>query len=298
VFGLQLDQLHLSTTFDMHSVGSTLEFDLQALMKIGSKQVILEGQFSTSGGFTFEATLKKLGFSGLSDLFVHFYSTTLAKPSIDLEIGSATINFSKDKGLSLQIHDLRIETHTVSEVDVAISSKGVVLDMSFGDPIKYAFDLHTIELSQATATATFARSAQVSSAVDGTVAQPSSRGTTSIMIKGRLEWEGHILNAGLHLYHSSVTDKLEYTVIALFEDLTFAKLVPEHNWTFLKDFTLPSARLVVASQADAEFGDLDGVPCQVNKGRVHSPLLEIQRLLMRIAKKDSKCVRSSRGLSR
>ena len=269
-WALQLDQLYLSTTFDMHNIGSTLEFDLDAIVEIGSAYVLLQGQFSTSGRFAFEATVKDLGFSGLSDLFVHFYSTTLAKPSIDLVIGSATINVSKDAGLSLQIHDLRIETHTASGVDVTISSKGVVLGVTFGDPITYTIESQTITLSQVTANVTFARSVQAASGADDgtTAAQPTSGGgNTRVMIQGHVVWNGHSLTAGLHLYRSSTTNALEYTVVAQFnENLTFGSLVSELQSTFLKDFTIPSVMLVAASQADAEFGDLDGIPYQINKG--------------------------------
>jgi hypothetical protein len=252
----QLEQLSFSTTFDLHDIKTSLAFDVEAIMDIGASVISLDGQYSLDGNYSLDATFSQLNFSDFSGIFAHFYTEDLVEPSIDFEISSASLEISKDSGFSFDIHELRVEKHVAYDVNVQIGSRGVVLDVTFGDKISYMCGDHPVDINEAHAKISFLS---------------ESGGSTSksmdILISGTLEWESHKMDAGLHLYRSS-DGTLDYTVVAQFSSsgrLVLSHIIPGLEHTFLKDITLQSAGLAIASRSDPQLGAL-GVPCQIDQG--------------------------------
>ncbi|KAJ8064932.1 hypothetical protein OCU04_007236 [Sclerotinia nivalis] len=85
------------------------------------------------------------------------------------------------------------------------------------------------------------------------------------MFGGEVQWEGHDIDVGVHVYQSPEAGKnnLEYTIIASFQTeegadgLPFVRLIAELKGSFLEDVILQGAALVVASREDAELGQMN-----------------------------------------
>ncbi|KAJ7785143.1 hypothetical protein DFH07DRAFT_934976 [Mycena maculata] len=253
---LTLQQVEFSVDFDLDEPFDSLAFDVSAVVALGQSGVMLSGSYFAQGDYALVASFENLSFGGLNNLFEHLHGETLSSPDIDIHIGFATLFISKESGLRLEVHDLRIGEHTACDGVVEIGSNGVVPCASIDSGVLALGEVH---ISKAFAEVKFGR---------------QEKGTkTSVMLGGELQWLDFKFDVGVHIYRAAGSERgLEYTIHGKFanvgtgEGLRFVDLVPELAGTFMEKLTLDGAAIIIASRDDPEFGALSKVRCPIHQG--------------------------------
>ncbi|KZT39494.1 hypothetical protein SISSUDRAFT_1061095 [Sistotremastrum suecicum HHB10207 ss-3] len=260
VKSLTLQEVSLSVELNYEVSNKELTFDISAVIDAGDTSVYLEGSLSTNGDFYLTATADDLGLSGINDLFFHLFGEDLTAPDVDIYIGEATITISKDKGFSLQIHDLQIGEHTSDYASVSFGSKGAVLKASLTDDV---LKFGELQVTKAFAQVSFGRF--------------ETEAKADVLLGGEFEWEGYIFDVGVHVYTSTDgKDTLEYTIYGQFSrtsdgtslssSFPLSTLVSVLKGNPLGDIVIENVALIIASCDDPEFGVLNHSGYPVLKG--------------------------------
>ncbi|KDQ14968.1 hypothetical protein BOTBODRAFT_174474 [Botryobasidium botryosum FD-172 SS1] len=239
---------------------SALTFDVSATMEARETSICFAGPYSTQGDFSLSASLPEPGFSGINNLYWHFFEGALLPPVLDIHIGPTTLTVSKDNGFAAVIHDLRIGGHTACDGPVDFSSNGASLRAPIkGDVLTLGEGLSDpIHISNAYVQVTFVREDQ------GT--------TTDVVFGGTLEWQGFNFDVGVHVYPAPDREKeLAYTVYGKFKtaggaDLPLVALVPLLKGSVVQDVILHDAAIIIASRDNAELGVLSHSGYPIKKG--------------------------------
>lgn len=258
--------MRLETTFDVKDIKSSLSFDVEALMDIGSMIVNLKGQFSLDGSFNLEATVSDFDFDHLSGLFSHFHDTDLVKPDLDIKMGSAVLCISGGSGapsFSLRIQDLTVGDHHAAEADVQFGSGGITFAVKFTDGLHYTYGSTSVDITNASATITFIPNSKSS---DG---KPVQDGKTDILVNGTMNWQNHAdLTVALHLYRCAETGKMEFTILGQFKNtdgVPISTIIPALSGELFREITIQDAGLAIASRADPDPGALQ-IPYSLKQG--------------------------------
>lgn len=178
------------------------------------------------------------------------FGDNLSLPTVDVQIGSATIAIDSKKNLVIALQNVAIDGHTAADASLALSPTGASLRGSLGGDIS----VMGITIKHAYLLLDFHKA--------------GSRNETEVMLGGEVVWEGYTINAGVHIYPSGGEKKgLEYTIygsisgVAMLSDLVHA--VERDNWL---DFAISEVSFVMASKDDPRMCSKIPPKFQVSKG--------------------------------
>ncbi|KAI0761189.1 hypothetical protein BD413DRAFT_617238 [Trametes elegans] len=255
--GIDLEMVQLSAMFPIGSVKS-LDCSIRAGLRADSVSALLTGTFSPGRHYSVSAYVQDLGCEGIVDLFRHYAGAELSLPHhIDLTIGSATVEISKDQGLRIEVDRLVCESFTASDAILSLSSTGIILRA----------DIESVELPGDVGLSLASAHIEVSFEKEG------SGRSTEITLGGRVQLAGLAtlpsITASVHLNKSAAKD-LEWTVYGTFVDLgnttTLGQLFPELRGSFLENFALQDLMFIAASRDDPAPSQKNPQKYKVRKG--------------------------------
>ncbi|KAI0643226.1 hypothetical protein C8Q79DRAFT_915601 [Trametes meyenii] len=263
--GIDLDMVQLSASFPISSI-KELACSVRAHFQAESASALITGSFTIGGGYSLSAYVEDLGCEGIVDLFRHYTGEELSLPShVDVTIGSASIAIEKGAGLYIEVDRLAFDSYEANSAVVQLSSKGVRVRAT-AENLKLPGDIGI-------------------SLVDGYMevsfeTQGSGR-STDVALGGKVQLNGFSsipsIQAGVHLYKSSSTPALEWTVYGSFTDLgnttTLGNLFPGLKKSFLQDFALQDLMFVAASSDDPALSHFNPLKYPIKKGVQFSALL-------------------------
>ncbi|CCO30909.1 hypothetical protein BN14_04942 [Rhizoctonia solani AG-1 IB] len=263
--GIDLDMVRLSATFDSSGPLETLQCSVSAHLKAGATTALVDGTYTPGGSYSIYAYVQNLGCDGVADLFRHRTGEELLLPShVDITIGSAMIEISNEKKLSIVVDKLEFDHYTSVNAVVELSSKGALVRAQV-DRVKLPGDIG-IDLTSAYMQVAFEKK--------------GSGKSTDVMLGGNVVLEGfslHAISAGVHLYKTATSNQLEWTVYGTFTDLqnttTLGQLFPGlQNSSFLKDFALQDLMFIAASRDDPSLSQMNPQKYPIKKGVQFSAL--------------------------
>ncbi|KAG8775918.1 hypothetical protein FRC12_001190 [Ceratobasidium sp. 428] len=264
--GIDLEMVRLSATFEPTSPLKSLDCMLSAYLRAESASAFVTGTYTAGGGYSASAFVQNLGCQGVADLFRHYTGDELVLPNhIDVLIGSASIEISKEKGLLITVDKLEFDHYTASSATIELSSSRVLVQASL-DKIVLPGELG-VNLVSAYMRVSFEK-------------QGSGK-STDVALGGTIQLDGinvPAISAGVHLYKLSPSEKLEWTVYGTFTELgnttTLGQLFPDVRETFLADFALQDLMFIAASKDDPSLSQLNHQKYPVKKGVQFSARLD------------------------
>ncbi|QRV90278.1 hypothetical protein RhiJN_18296 [Ceratobasidium sp. AG-Ba] len=263
--GIDLDVVRLSAAFDASSPLQSLDCSLSAHLRADSISALVVGKYKSTNDYSVSAYVQDLGCEGVADLYRHHTGEELLIPThVDITVGSASIEISKANGLIIKVEKLEFDHYSSVDALLKLSSTGVQIQASLKD-----FELHPGDLA-VTLTSAYMR---VSFEKEG------SGRSSDVSIGGQVKLAGisvPAISAGVHLYKTSSSEHLEWTVYGTFTDLgnktTLGKLFPQVKGTFLEDFALEDLMFIAASKDDPSISDLNPQKYPIKKGVQFSAL--------------------------
>ncbi|KAG9119488.1 hypothetical protein FRC07_005468 [Ceratobasidium sp. 392] len=262
--GIDLDMVRLSAGFDASSPMQSLDCSLTAHLRADSISALVIGTYKSSNDYTVSAYVQDLGCEGVADLYRHHTGEELAIPThVDITIGSASIEISKTEGLTIKVDKLEFDHYSSVDALLKLSSSGVQIQASVKD-IVLPGNLG-VTLVSAYMRASFEK-------------EGSSR-SSDVSLGGKVKLAGvqvPAISAGVHLYKTSSSEHLDWTVYGTFVDLgnttTLGDLFPEVRKTFLENFALEDLMFIAASKDDPSISDLNPQKYPIKKGVQFSAL--------------------------
>ncbi|KAG8860085.1 hypothetical protein FRB96_004108 [Tulasnella sp. 330] len=241
--GLSLDDVVFTTRFKLASPWQGLTFNVSAVYYYGDTLVTFTGYHSPDGAFSLTAPLQDFSLSHANDLFKTLIGDTVALPSIDIQIESASANIS-DKGFVVYLHNVKIAEHTAPDATLTISPTGLSLKGKLSqDTINYM----GVQVREA--------------AYNIAIEKTTSTKSTDVAIAGKVRFGQLDFDVAVHLYPSEkATRGIAYSVLAAIEPkgkpmLEIADIVPAARGTTM-NLPLSQATFVVASQDNPSLGGM------------------------------------------
>ncbi|KAG8718276.1 hypothetical protein FRC09_012899 [Ceratobasidium sp. 395] len=261
--GIDLDLVRLSATFNASAPLTSLDCSLSAHLRAESASASIMGFYTVGGNYSVSAYVENLGCQGVADLFRHHTGQELLLPDhVDITIGSAIVEISKDGGLSISADKLEFDHYTSANATIKLSSNGALVRA----------EVERIDLPGDLGIGLASAYMQVSFEKQG------SNKSTDVALGGKVVFDGidlPAISAGVHLYKSE-SKKLQWTIYGTFTDLgnttTLGQLFPELQGTFLQTFALQDLLFIAASQDDPLVSQMNPQKYPIKKGVQFSAL--------------------------
>ncbi|KAL0955635.1 hypothetical protein HGRIS_001868 [Hohenbuehelia grisea] len=256
--GLNLESIGLNTSLTPKHPLEDLTFDIQAEFNSKKTTAVFSGSYTPEGKYKISAKVSDFGVDGVLNLFRHYAGNELSLPShIDVEIGSATITISKEAGLEVEVEDVKYHEYKAKSAKIELSSKGLTVE---GKIDNVTFPNVPITLEEASLRISFEK--------------VKSKKSTDVALAGAIKKVGDLnlphISAAVHLYKTSESNTLDWTVYGRFDELprnpSLGSVFHQLQGSFLENVALEDVLFIAASKDDPLLSDMNPQKFEVSKG--------------------------------
>lgn len=221
----------------------------------GTTHATLAGSYVPRGEFILRAYLPRFGMCDILNLFKHMHGDLLHRPPLHVDIGSATVCLSSNKGFEIHLHRVVMDEYEAHEALLTMTNTSVHIHgklnkglVTFGDVQLKGSSLDILMESKDA---------------------PHGR-RTHATIQGDVHFNPHfVFPATAHLYRDN--KHAEWTVFATLTDslqphLALSKIAPDVEHT-LFDLVLSKVVFVAASKDHPKFGQTFEGGYKYHKGK-------------------------------